>query len=137
MLPFGDSSVYTIHPCISLQCPLIQSDIGKVCVCLAVTCHLHFWQNDRDLLRQYYRLVVVSEDRRSGEFLAFIRPMVHQLITTMMFPALVVAVKWEVFTTSRAIERQLGARPATQRTRSPLLPANHIRRSIAHAQNIT
>ena len=21
-----------------------------VCVCLAVTCHLHFWQNDRDLL---------------------------------------------------------------------------------------
>ena len=20
-------------------------------VCLAVTCHLHFWQNDRDLLR--------------------------------------------------------------------------------------
>jgi len=22
-----------------------------VYVCLAVTCHLHFWQNDRDLLR--------------------------------------------------------------------------------------
>ena len=22
-----------------------------VCACLAVTCHLHFWQNDRDLLR--------------------------------------------------------------------------------------
>ena len=22
----------------------------KVCACLAVTCHLHFWQNDWDLL---------------------------------------------------------------------------------------
>ena len=25
--------------------------IRKVHVCLAVTCHLHFWQNDRDFLR--------------------------------------------------------------------------------------
>ena len=25
--------------------------IRKVYVCLAVTCHLHFWQNDRDFLR--------------------------------------------------------------------------------------
>ena len=25
--------------------------IRKVCACLAVTCHLHFWQNDRDFLR--------------------------------------------------------------------------------------
>ena len=25
--------------------------MGRVYVCLAVTCHLHFWQNDRDLLR--------------------------------------------------------------------------------------
>ena len=25
--------------------------IRKVYACLAVTCHLHFWQNDRDLLR--------------------------------------------------------------------------------------
>ena len=24
--------------------------IRKVYACLAVTCHLHFWQNDRDLL---------------------------------------------------------------------------------------
>ena len=28
----------------------MQSHIRKVYVCLAVTCHLHFWQNDRDLL---------------------------------------------------------------------------------------
>ena len=29
----------------------MQSHIRKVHACLAVTCQLHFWQNDRDLLR--------------------------------------------------------------------------------------
>ena len=29
----------------------MQSHIRKVYACLAVTCHLHFWQNDWDLLR--------------------------------------------------------------------------------------
>ena len=28
-----------------------KSHIRKVFACLAVTCHLHFWQNDRDFLR--------------------------------------------------------------------------------------
>ena len=28
----------------------MQNHIRKVYACLAVTCHLHFWQNDRDLL---------------------------------------------------------------------------------------
>ena len=28
----------------------MQSHIRKVNACLAVTCHLHFWQNDQDLL---------------------------------------------------------------------------------------
>ena len=37
---FGASSVHTIQPCTRLQCHFIQSH-----------CHLHFWQNDRDLLR--------------------------------------------------------------------------------------
>ena len=32
-------------------CHFMQSLIHKVYACLAVTCHLHFWQNDRDLLR--------------------------------------------------------------------------------------
>ena len=32
-------------------CHFMQSHISKVYACLAVTCHLHFWQNDRDLLR--------------------------------------------------------------------------------------
>ena len=40
------SSAYSHVPC-----HFIQSHIRKVCACLAVTCHLHFWQNDRDLLR--------------------------------------------------------------------------------------
>ena len=37
---------YNCAPCHSMQ-----SHICKVYACLAVTCHLHFWQNDRDLLR--------------------------------------------------------------------------------------
>ena len=32
-------------------CHFMQSHISKVNVCLAVTRHLHFWQNDWDLLR--------------------------------------------------------------------------------------
>ena len=32
-------------------CYFMQSHIRKVYACLVVTCHLHFWQNDRDLLR--------------------------------------------------------------------------------------
>ena len=34
-----------------VPCHFTQSHISKVYVCLAVTCHLHFWQNVRDLLR--------------------------------------------------------------------------------------
>ena len=29
----------------------MQSLIRRVHVCLAVTCHMRFWQNDRDLFR--------------------------------------------------------------------------------------
>ena len=32
-------------------CHFMQSHIRKVYASLAVTCHLHFWQNDRNLLR--------------------------------------------------------------------------------------
>ena len=38
----------TMH---QLKCHFNQSHIGRVYVCLAVTCHLHFWRNDRDRLR--------------------------------------------------------------------------------------
>ena len=31
-------------------CHFMQSHIRKMYACLAVTCHLHFWQNDRGLL---------------------------------------------------------------------------------------
>ena len=41
-------SVYTIQPCtMSLHA---KPHICKVYVCFAVTCHLHFWQNDQGLL---------------------------------------------------------------------------------------
>ena len=44
-------SVYTMQPCTSLQCHFIRCYIRGVHVCLAVSCHLHFWQNDWGLLR--------------------------------------------------------------------------------------
>ena len=37
--------------CNHAPCHFMQSHIRKVYACLAVTCHLHFWKNDRDLLR--------------------------------------------------------------------------------------
>ena len=46
----GAGSGYTIQPCTSLHCHFIWSCICRIHVCLAVTCHLHFWQNDWDLL---------------------------------------------------------------------------------------
>ena len=49
--PLGARSVCTIQPCTTLQCHFIQSHMGRVYVCLAVTCHLHFWQNDRNRFR--------------------------------------------------------------------------------------
>ena len=54
--------------------------------------------------------------------------------TAVIFSAHLVAVKCEVFTTTSTREIQLCARPATQLTRSPLLPANHVRQSITHAR---
>jgi len=44
----GASPVYTIQPC---SMSLHAKPHSKVYACLAVTCQLHFWQNDRDLLR--------------------------------------------------------------------------------------
>ena len=43
-------SVYTIKPCIRSG-HFIESDIRRVHACLVVNGHLHFWQNDGDLLR--------------------------------------------------------------------------------------
>ena len=51
LLPSLRKFCVTIQPCTSLQCHFIQSHIGRVYASLAVTCHLHFWQNDPDHLR--------------------------------------------------------------------------------------
>ena len=42
--------VHTIQLCTSLRCHFIWSHNCRMHVCLAVTCQLHFWQNDWDLL---------------------------------------------------------------------------------------
>ena len=42
-------SVYTVQPC-TMSRHLMQGRIRKVRACLAVTSHLHLWQNDRDIL---------------------------------------------------------------------------------------
>ena len=39
------------HTTMLSPCHIMQSHIRKVYACLAVTCYLHFWQNDRGLLR--------------------------------------------------------------------------------------
>ena len=57
--------------------------------------------------------------------------------TAVIFCAHLVVVKCEVFiftTTTSTREIQLCARPATQLTCSPLLPADFTRQSIAHAR---
>ena len=41
--PLNHAPVYSVTS--------FKSHIGRVYACLAVTCHMHFWQNDRDLLR--------------------------------------------------------------------------------------
>ena len=43
-------SVVLCTPYNCAPCHFIQSHIPKVYACLAVTCYLHFWQNDQDLL---------------------------------------------------------------------------------------
>ena len=47
--PSRASPVYIIQPCTTLQSHFMSSHIGGVHACLAVTCHLHSWQDDREL----------------------------------------------------------------------------------------
>ena len=53
--------------------------------------------------------------------------------TAMIFSAHLVAMKCKVFTTTSTREIQLCAWPATELTHSPLLPADCVCQSIAHA----
>ena len=56
--------------------------------------------------------------------------------TAVIFSAHLVTVKCEVFTTTSTWEIQLYVQPATQLKSPPLLPANSIRQSIAHARRV-
>ena len=54
LVPYETAAVsaqFLCTPYNHARCHLMESHIRKVYACLAVTCHLHFWQNDRDLLR--------------------------------------------------------------------------------------
>ena len=44
-------SVHTVQPCTMSHHYMQLSHIHRMHVCLAGACHLHFWQNDQDLLR--------------------------------------------------------------------------------------
>ena len=55
-------SVYTIQPC-TVSHHFMQSLIHRVHRCLTATCHLHFWQNDQDLL---HATDVTHKTRGSG-----------------------------------------------------------------------
>ena len=44
----GMLCVHTIQPC-NMLCHFMQSQVHRAHACLAVTCQLHFWQNDQDL----------------------------------------------------------------------------------------
>ena len=46
-----ESAAVSVHHVYHAPCNFMQSHISKVNECLAVTCHLHFWWNDRGLLR--------------------------------------------------------------------------------------
>ena len=50
----------TLQRCTSLQYHFIRSRLRRVLVCLAVVWRLHFWQNDRDLLRATVTFTVAS-----------------------------------------------------------------------------
>ena len=97
----SESSVYTIQPC-TMSRHFMQSHIQRMHTCLAVTCHLHFWQNDQDLLCataltrgwnryrnkiQHRKLIV--EKTIIPPFLPFSRPFNHEtgaLTTELCLP---------------------------------------------------
>ena len=58
---------YVHRPCTSLQCHFMQNHIHRAHVCLVVTCHLHFWQNDGDLSLRYPPLPLYRERERQTD----------------------------------------------------------------------
>ena len=78
-------------------------------------------------------LLLKLKDRRSSEFLAFIRPVGQWITRQWSFPPILLP--WNAwFSLLLVLGKLLCARPATQLTCCPLLPANRVRQSIAHAR---
>ena len=61
----------------------MQSHIRKVYACLAVTCHLHFWQNDRGLL---CATAVTQGWNRYQNFLSLYLPPPHSVFSPLLYP---------------------------------------------------
>ena len=74
--------MYTIQPCHSMQ-----SHIRKVHACLAVTYHLHFGQNNRDLLRAPHGGGTDTEIRLSTESRPWIRKFSRRSCRDSPFPS--------------------------------------------------
>ena len=65
-------------------CHFMQSHIPRVHVCLAVSCHLRFWQNDRHLLRTTFhtgveRILEKSQHRKLTMEKKILPPLLHGL----------------------------------------------------------
>ena len=70
--------VYIIQPCTSLQCYFIRSHIRRMHVCLALACHLYFWQKKQDYLhatavtRRWNGYQNERQHRRSDSMLLYV-----------------------------------------------------------------
>ena len=83
-------SEYTIQPC-TMSRHFMQSHIRRVHACLIVTCHLHFWQNHRDLFTCYcgntcvtaFTQLLISACACRYRRLMYISPVVCQRLVTL------------------------------------------------------
>ena len=92
LMPHETAAVWVHVLCTSYNhapCHFMQSHIRKMYACLAVTCHLHFWQNDPDLYYQlhYYQLIRKSchKTQKDSIFLWFMFSMLQSSLLVIQF----------------------------------------------------
>ena len=125
------ADTHTVYVCVC-ACTRARA-IVCMCVCVCETKPKNHSQtighHSRVSWLRYFALLLKPKDRRSAQFLAFIRPVVQWIIQQWSFLPLV-AVKCEVSTTTSTREIQLCAPPATQLTR--LSPTSGKSRTPVH-----
>ena len=70
LVPHETAAIWVQVPCTPYNhapCHLMQSHIRKVYARLAVTCHMHFWQSDQDLLHATVVTQVWNGYQNTGE----------------------------------------------------------------------